>query len=60
MKSGEEAVDVCSEAHQREPQNIHILRDRAEAYILLQEYEKGKKINVCDMEIKNHNFSLCM
>lgn len=41
MKSAEEAVDICSEAHQREPQNIHILRDRAEAYILLQEYEKG-------------------
>uniref|UniRef100_A0A8C2ED34 DnaJ homolog subfamily C member 3 n=1 Tax=Cyprinus carpio TaxID=7962 RepID=A0A8C2ED34_CYPCA len=41
MKSAEEAVDICSEAHQREPQNIHILRDRAEAYILLQEYEKA-------------------
>lgn len=41
MKSAEEAVDICSEAHQREPQNIYILRDRAEAYILLQEYEKG-------------------
>ncbi len=41
MKSAEEAVDICSEAHQREPRNIHILRDRAEGYILLQEYEKG-------------------
>uniref|UniRef100_A0A673MXH1 DnaJ homolog subfamily C member 3-like n=1 Tax=Sinocyclocheilus rhinocerous TaxID=307959 RepID=A0A673MXH1_9TELE len=41
MKSAEEAVDICSEAHQREPQNIHILRDRAEAYILQQEYEKA-------------------
>ncbi|KAL0188392.1 hypothetical protein M9458_015491 [Cirrhinus mrigala] len=41
MKSAEEAVDICSEAHQREPQNIYILRDRAEAYILLQEYEKA-------------------
>ncbi|XP_026122621.1 dnaJ homolog subfamily C member 3-like [Carassius auratus] len=41
MKSAEQAVDICSEAHQREPQNIHILRDRAEAYILLQEYEKA-------------------
>ncbi|XP_051982791.1 dnaJ homolog subfamily C member 3-like [Xyrauchen texanus] len=41
MKSAEKAVDICSEAHQREPRNIHILRDRAEAYILLQEYEKA-------------------
>uniref|UniRef100_A0A8C1WV59 DnaJ (Hsp40) homolog, subfamily C, member 3b n=1 Tax=Cyprinus carpio TaxID=7962 RepID=A0A8C1WV59_CYPCA len=41
MKSAEEAVDICSEAHQREPQNIHVLRDRAEAYILQQEYEKA-------------------
>lgn len=40
-KKAEEAVDTCSEAHQRDPQNIHILRDRAEAYILLQDYEKG-------------------
>uniref|UniRef100_A0A8C1WXN9 DnaJ (Hsp40) homolog, subfamily C, member 3b n=1 Tax=Cyprinus carpio TaxID=7962 RepID=A0A8C1WXN9_CYPCA len=39
--SAEEAVDICSEAHQREPQNIHVLRDRAEAYILQQEYEKA-------------------
>ncbi|XP_051995464.1 dnaJ homolog subfamily C member 3-like [Xyrauchen texanus] len=41
MRSAEKAVDICSEAHQREPQNIHILRDRAEAYILMQEYEKA-------------------
>lgn len=40
-KNAEKAVDLCSEAHQREPQNIHILRDRAEAYILLQDYEKA-------------------
>lgn len=59
MKSGEEAVDVCSEAHQREPQNIHILRDRAEAYILLQEYDKGNEMNVLnDMKIQNHNLSV--
>ncbi|XP_030636053.1 dnaJ homolog subfamily C member 3b [Chanos chanos] len=37
----EEAVDVCSEALKRDPQNINILRDRAEAYILLQDYEKA-------------------
>lgn len=34
---------MCSEAHQRDPRNANILRDRAEAYILNQEYEKGEK-----------------
>uniref|UniRef100_A0A671USC4 DnaJ (Hsp40) homolog, subfamily C, member 3b n=1 Tax=Sparus aurata TaxID=8175 RepID=A0A671USC4_SPAAU len=32
---------VCSEAHQRDPRNANVLRDRAEAYILNQEYEKA-------------------
>ncbi|XP_064184934.1 dnaJ homolog subfamily C member 3b [Anguilla rostrata] len=36
-----EAVDACSEAHQRDPRNVNILRDRAEAYILNQDYEKA-------------------
>uniref|UniRef100_A0A8C7W2X4 DnaJ (Hsp40) homolog, subfamily C, member 3b n=1 Tax=Oncorhynchus mykiss TaxID=8022 RepID=A0A8C7W2X4_ONCMY len=34
-------VDICSEAHQRDPRNINILRDRAEAFILNQDYEKA-------------------
>ncbi|KAJ8281964.1 hypothetical protein COCON_G00044830 [Conger conger] len=38
---GWEAVDACSEAHQRDPQNVNILRDRAEAYIQNQDYEKA-------------------
>uniref|UniRef100_A0A8C9ZM70 DnaJ (Hsp40) homolog, subfamily C, member 3b n=1 Tax=Sander lucioperca TaxID=283035 RepID=A0A8C9ZM70_SANLU len=37
----QEAIDVCSEAHQRDPRNANVLRDRAEAYILNQEYEKA-------------------
>ncbi|TWW63029.1 dnaJ homolog subfamily C member 3b [Takifugu flavidus] len=41
MKSTHEAIDVCSEAHQRDPRNANILRDRAEAFILNQEYEKA-------------------
>ncbi|KAL2079620.1 hypothetical protein ACEWY4_025364 [Coilia grayii] len=41
IKSSEDAVDACSEAHQLDPQNLHILRDRAEAYIQLQDYEKA-------------------
>ncbi|XP_006627502.2 dnaJ homolog subfamily C member 3b [Lepisosteus oculatus] len=36
-----EAIDICSEAHQRDPRNILILRDRAEAFILNEEYEKA-------------------
>uniref|UniRef100_A0A8C2X631 DnaJ homolog subfamily C member 3 n=1 Tax=Cyclopterus lumpus TaxID=8103 RepID=A0A8C2X631_CYCLU len=36
-----EAIDVCSEAHQRDPRNANVLRDRAEAYIFNQEYEKA-------------------
>ncbi|XP_048883210.1 dnaJ homolog subfamily C member 3b [Brienomyrus brachyistius] len=36
-----EAVDLCSEAHQRDPRNANILRDRAEAYIQNQDYEKA-------------------
>lgn len=38
-----EAIDACSEAHQRDPRNTNILRDRAEAYILNQDYEKGRR-----------------
>ncbi|XP_028853777.1 dnaJ homolog subfamily C member 3b [Denticeps clupeoides] len=41
IKSAEEALDVCTEAHQRDPRNIHVLKDRAEAFIQLQDYEKG-------------------
>lgn len=43
MKSTHEAIDVCSEAHQRDPRNANVLRDRAEAFILNQEYEKGEE-----------------
>ncbi|KAM7366336.1 hypothetical protein PAMP_015784 [Pampus punctatissimus] len=41
LKMAHEAIDVCSEAHQRDPRNANVLRDRAEAYILNQEYEKA-------------------
>ncbi|KAL4631463.1 hypothetical protein GN956_G15508 [Arapaima gigas] len=36
-----EAVDVCSEAHQQDPRNVNILRDRAEAFIQNHDYEKA-------------------
>ncbi|XP_041840367.1 dnaJ homolog subfamily C member 3-like [Melanotaenia boesemani] len=41
LKLATEAIDVCSEAHQRDPRNANILKDRAEAYILNQDYEKA-------------------
>ncbi|XP_057709808.1 dnaJ homolog subfamily C member 3b [Corythoichthys intestinalis] len=41
VKAAAEAIDACSEAHQRDPRNPRILRDRAEAYILNQDYEKA-------------------
>ncbi|XP_069499378.1 dnaJ homolog subfamily C member 3-like [Ambystoma mexicanum] len=40
-KRPEEAIDTCSEAHQIDPRNIFILRDRAEAYILNEEFQKA-------------------
>ncbi|XP_066484286.1 dnaJ homolog subfamily C member 3-like [Tiliqua scincoides] len=40
-KRPQEAIDVCTEAHQLDPRNIFILRDRAEAYILNEEFEKA-------------------
>lgn len=46
MKSTSDAIDVCSEAHQRDPRNANILRERAEAYILNQEYEKGEELGL--------------
>lgn len=56
-----EAIDVCSEAHQRDPRNANVLRDRAEAYILNQDYEKGRetesdKSGFCqqDSNLKKH------
>ncbi|XP_040039178.1 dnaJ homolog subfamily C member 3b [Gasterosteus aculeatus] len=41
LKMAQQAIDACSEAHQRDPRNANVLRDRAEAYILNQEYEKA-------------------
>lgn len=62
IKSTREAIDVCSEAHQTDPRNANVLRDRAEAYILNQEYEKGEEPSCaqkfmwhCDGTAKNIN-----
>ncbi|KAM9834980.1 dnaJ homolog subfamily C member 3b isoform 1-T1 [Syngnathus typhle] len=40
-KSATEAIDACSEAHRRDPRDAKVLRHRAEAFILNQDYEKA-------------------
>ncbi|KAF7235762.1 hypothetical protein EYD10_17444 [Varanus komodoensis] len=40
-KQPQEAIDICTEAHQLDPRNVFILRDRAEAYILNEEFDKA-------------------
>uniref|UniRef100_A0A8C8SKL1 J domain-containing protein n=1 Tax=Pelusios castaneus TaxID=367368 RepID=A0A8C8SKL1_9SAUR len=40
-KWAQEAIDVCTEAHQQDPRNVFILRDRAEAYILNEEFQRA-------------------
>jgi DnaJ family protein C protein 3 len=40
-KMAAKAIDICSDAHQRDPRNINILRDRAEAFILNRDYGEG-------------------
>lgn len=55
MKSTHDAIDVCSEAHQRDPRNANILRDRAEAYILNQEYGKGEELAGSSETPENRN-----
>ncbi|CAI9590761.1 unnamed protein product [Staurois parvus] len=37
----EAAIRTCTEAHQRDPHNPQVLKDRAEAYILNEDYEKA-------------------
>ncbi|XP_069805635.1 dnaJ homolog subfamily C member 3-like [Dendropsophus ebraccatus] len=37
----EAAINVCTEALQRDPHNPQVLKDRAEVYILNEEYEKA-------------------
>ncbi|XP_041926221.1 dnaJ homolog subfamily C member 3b [Alosa sapidissima] len=55
IKRSREAVDACTEAHQLDPQNLHILRDRAEAYIQLQDYEKAVEDYQEAREFDNEN-----
>lgn len=35
------AVSVCGEVLQADPENVNVLKDRAEAYIQEEQYEEG-------------------
>lgn len=38
------AISVCSEVLQANPENVNVLKDRAEAYVQEEQYEEGKPI----------------
>lgn len=38
------AIAVCSEVLQSDPDNVNVLKDRAEAYIQDEQYEEGKSV----------------
>ncbi|XP_052376483.1 dnaJ homolog subfamily C member 3-like isoform X2 [Oncorhynchus keta] len=59
-KMAAKAIDICSEAHQRDPRNINILRDRAEAFILnrdygeaVEDYEEAMEFDMENNEIRD-------
>lgn len=39
-----EAIRVCSEVLQVEPDNVNALKDRAEAYLVEEMYDEGKSL----------------
>ncbi|XP_074839238.1 dnaJ homolog subfamily C member 3-like isoform X2 [Carettochelys insculpta] len=55
----QEAIEVCTEAHRRDPHNVFVLHDRAEAYILneefqraVEDYQEAKELDGENEEIK--------
>lgn len=40
------AISVCSEVLQSNPENVNVLKDRAEAYIQDDQYEEGKPVRL--------------
>ena len=40
------AIPVCSEVLESEPDNVNVLKDRAEAYLQEEQYEEGTRQNV--------------
>lgn len=38
------AISVCSEVLESDPQNVNVLKDRAEAYVQEEQYEEGKSV----------------
>ncbi|XP_029435981.1 dnaJ homolog subfamily C member 3-like isoform X2 [Rhinatrema bivittatum] len=54
-KKSPEAIATCTEAHQQDPSNLFILRDRAEAYILNEELEKAVEDYQAAKELDGEN-----
>lgn len=38
------AISVCSEVLQSNPENVNVLKDRAEAFVQEEQYEEGKPV----------------
>lgn len=38
------AISVCSEVLQSDPENVNVLKDRAEAYVQEEQYEEGEPV----------------
>lgn len=38
------AISVCSDVLQSDPENVNVLKDRAEAYIQEEQYEEGEPV----------------
>lgn len=38
------AISVCSKVLQSDPENVNVLKDRAEAYVQEEQYEEGKPV----------------
>lgn len=41
-----EAIRICSEVLQMEPDNVNALKDRAEAYLIEEMYDEGKSLRI--------------
>lgn len=54
------AISVCSEVIQSDPENVNVLKDRAEAYVQDEQYEEGKPVRLSYMKLRCIYFFNCM
>lgn len=57
-QQGARAVSVCSEVLQSDPENVNVLKDRAEAYVQDEQYEEGKPVGSTSLYV--FTFQLCL